>query len=158
MMGAMATDPTAGREDGGWGVPRPDARLQMSRRRWLLFLIFLVVAVAAGVIQIRRALWPSAAVADRIRVSQSDLIVAVEYYDPNILNIALDGGQDQVRVRIRRGTSETAASGFWCDVVVPAGGASLPKGRVYMLYDDTQGGDPIPLVPDPVCSDSAPIR
>ncbi len=157
-MVAMATDPTPGQEHGAWGVPRPEGRRRMTWRRWLLLLILLVVCVIGAWNGIRRSLWPAAGVADRIRASGSDLIVAVDYYDPNLLNIVLDGGQDQVRVRLRRGTPATAATSFWCDVVVPAGGASLSKGRVSMQYDDIQPGDPIPLVPDPVCTDSAPIR
>ena len=118
----------------------------MTRRQWLVAVVLGVVLVTAGAIQLHGTIWPLANVADRIRGSGDPIVVGVDYYQPNILNKILDGGQDYVTVRIVRGTTMATANQFWCDVVLPAVGtaSALRSGPSEVRRGPAGRSDPLP--------------
>src|SRR5262245_23025331 len=111
----MTGDSVASNDHGGWGTPDPDPwRPRMSRRASIVAASLSVAVVVVGVIWVQNLLWPLEPVADRIRGSGDPVVAGVRYYQPNILNMAFDGGRDNIRILIVRGTTPTEATRFWC--------------------------------------------
>jgi hypothetical protein len=93
-------------------------------------------------------------VAERTLAAHDPLVVSVEYRDPN----PFEGALGRVGVTLRADATRDQVNAFWCNVVVPAGGASMYRDGWLRIEAETYSAVPwgqfvptlaCPPTPDP---------
>jgi hypothetical protein len=114
-----------------------------------LLVFALVVAVgAAGLASGWSILGPGPGVADRIKAARDPLMVEVEYRRPN----PFEGAPGEVWITLAHDATRDQVDAFWCDVVVPAGGAEMYRdGRLRLWQADQQAYEPGIFAPSLIC-------
>jgi hypothetical protein len=149
-VGGMSSDrvaPDTGTGGSGW-VRTPGTIAPI--RSGAVLLLLACAALVIGAIVVRNAYYgPGPGVADRIRDAHSPLVTKVIYRDPN----PWEGQSGEVWVYLGHDTTQAEVNAFWCDVVVPAGGAEMYEKQHLTLWQvDQKAYEPGYFHPDSSCS------
>ena len=99
---------------------------------------------------------PVVALADRVRAANSPLVVRISLNESNLISQAFEGDYDRLRVYLREDASDTQILTFWCSVIVPGGGASMPENTLVIKFENETLPRPAPdactVSPSPMAS------
>jgi hypothetical protein len=106
-------------------------RREHPRAATCIVAVLVLGLVAAGIAKLRSDyLGPGPGVADRIAAAHAPIVVSVEYRDPN----PFQGALGQVWIALVGDATRDQVNAFWCNVVVPSGGAEMYRAQDLYLW------------------------